>query len=225
MTETKQADPQMLLDFDTNGSVTLTVKAHLRPGARNWTAEEAGEWFTRSWQRAREALIAATVHRAFDGNGTARLVSYGDGAWDVDALPAPPGPRAASPRAQILEPLPQAEETLPELHLPGVDEPIPGDSDPEPEFEPDSLELSQEEVSLPRIKESIADNLDQQQVIRRLNRAGKPLTLAALCKDTEISRHRAQKAIRALQDKGAITHEMVSIGGRWGEVPAYYAAG
>lgn len=203
MTETKQIDPCVSLEFDEGGGLLLTVSAQLRPGVRNWSPEEAGAWFARSWQRAEMTLTASLVQRALALGSKTQLVGQGDMTWWVEGLS-------------------ELSLTIPEAPSPSHRENGTASAKALSTITEPSGEGS---VPSPRIPERLADDNDQKIVIRHLNRTGRPMSVADLKREAKLSEYRVKKALAALGDKGAIQEERVEVGGRWKEAAVYSGTG
>jgi len=224
MTEMKQIEPCVSLDFGDNTGVTITVSARLQQGAQNWTPEEAGVWFGRNWQRAAEVLTAMTVHEALAVG--ARLVRQGEIAWALAGGEAP-----AAPGEALLD-ISSGESATPltiPVQSPGL--PFTEDSprryeDPEEnagEVEPAGPESGG--VAPPRIPEGAADSPDQKKIVRHLNRSGRAMSIADLKRETGLSQYRVTKAVELLTDKGLLRAETAPGKGRWKEQTVYSGSG
>lgn len=201
MTETKQIDPAVSLEFDDGGGLQITVSAQLRPGVRNWTPEEAGHWFSRIWQRAETVHAALLAHRLLAAGEGAQIVGLGEVAWWVSG---------------------EASEIT--LAFPKISSlPLGSDSLSIAAEEPGKEGVTQE-VSPPRIPERLAESADQKTIIRYLNRAGRGMSVAELKRETKLSEYRIKKALAELMDKAVIQEERVETGGRWKEMAIFSGA-
>lgn len=231
MSEPKTVDPCLSLEIQSDGAVLLTVAAQLRPGALNWTPAEAGLWFARSWQRAEQALATVTIHRALE-QGQVCLIAQGDHTWRFTAAPEPAvaaaAPIIAAPVAPPVTPTvatitqqeaDDKEEKEEEATITIGDEQNPVEQ-PAMFNGPESL-LS---VPAPRIAERAAETADQKRVIRHLNKALQPLSVADLCKQADLTTYRVRKALDGLLDKQLIHEEKVPSRGRYKEMAVYSGA-
>ncbi len=240
MSDTKQVEPCVSLSFAENDGVTLTVAAQLRQGAQNWTPEEAGVWFFRTWQKSLEVLTAMTAYAALAVGAT--LVRQGELAWSVSPLaaskavpermPAPtPEPELILPQAEAALVIPVVNQELaPPLHAvgprrfedPASEEGAGAEAGIADEITDDEAPNG---VAAPRIPESAAQGVDEKKVVRHLNRSGRPMSVSDLKRETGLSEYRVRKAIEALGDKGLVGSEMVPGKGRWKEQAVYSGSG
>jgi len=195
-------------EMDTRSSgIIVRLGFCLEPGQSTMTPEELGRWVTSVYEDARQLLL----QRMANGDAARRcLLRYGWRHWEPPVAEHPgasffqeeendPPSLTARPDAERMqEPI---SEALPPA--------LPVETPPEPpviQTHPSRLRTG------PRVEQTASGK----NIIGVLKRAGQPLDIATVKKQTKLTDYTTRITLKRLCESGLVVEAYQEIGGRWG---------